>query len=115
MLQPPLPDVPAVTPDEAAEMVGDGALLIDIRERKEWDMLRIPGAEFKPMSTIQEWFADLPRDQDIILQCRSGSRSAHATHALLTQAGFERVFNLSGGIIAWHTAGLPIERGPAGG
>lgn len=75
-------------------------------------MLRIPGADFKPMSEIQDWFEDLPRDVDIILQCRSGQRSGQATQALISQAGFDRVFNLTGGIIAWHSANLPVDRGP---
>lgn len=94
-------------------MLRDGALLIDIREQQEWEQMRIPGAQFKPLSQIQSWFEDLPRDQDIILQCRSGSRSAQATDALIRQAGFDRVFNLTGGLIAWHSAALPVEHGPA--
>ncbi len=94
-------------------MIEEGALLIDIREVDEWQAMRIPGADFKPLSQIQEWFEDLPRDVDIILQCRSGNRSAHATHALINQADFERVYNLSGGLIAWHSANLPVDRGPA--
>lgn len=109
------PDVPAVSAPEAAEMTKQGALLIDIRELPEWQSMRIPGAEFKPLSQIQDWFEELPRDTDIILQCRSGNRSAHATDALIRQAGFDRVFNLTGGLIAWHSAGLPIDRGPAPG
>jgi rhodanese-related sulfurtransferase len=113
MFRPPQLDVPAVTVQEAAAMVEDGALLIDIRELDEWQMLRIPGAEFKPLSEIQDWFEALPRDVDIILQCRSGNRSAQATNALTTQAGFDRVFNLTGGLIAWHSANLPVDRGPA--
>lgn len=113
MFRPPQLDVPAVTVQEAAAMVEDGALLIDIRELDEWQTMRIPGAQFKPLSEIQDWFEDLPRDVDIILQCRSGNRSAHATNALITQAGYERVFNLTGGLIAWHSSSLPVERGPA--
>lgn len=112
MFRPPLPDVPAVTAEEAVAMIDDGAMLVDIRELDEWQTIRIPGADFKPLSQIQDWFEDLPRDQDIILQCRSGSRSAQATHALMTQAGFDRVFNLTGGIIAWHSADLPVDRSP---
>jgi len=112
MFRPPQPDVPAVTVQQAAAMVEEGALLIDIRELDEWQMLRIPGADFKPMSQIQDWFQDLPRDVDIILQCRSGNRSAHATKALINDAGFERVYNLTGGLIAWHSASLPVDRGP---
>ena len=91
-------------------MIEDGALLVDIRELREWETIRIPGAEFKPLSEMQEWYEDLPRDRDIILQCRSGNRSAQATQALIGQAGFDRVFNLTGGIIAWHSADLPVDR-----
>ena len=94
-------------------MVEDGALMVDIRELDEWQMLRIPGAEFKPLSQIQDRFEELPRDVDVILQSRSGNRSAQATNALLTQAGFDRVYNLTGGLIAWHSANLPVDRGPA--
>lgn len=112
MFQRLAPDVPAVTVLEASGMIEEGALLIDIRELKEWQTIRIPGAEFKPLSEIQQWFEDLPRDRDIILQCRSGNRSAQATEALIAQAGFERVFNLTGGIIAWHSADLPVDRSP---
>ena len=56
MFRRPTPDVPAVTAEEAAGMVKEGALLIDIRELKEWETIRIPGAEFKPLSDIQDWF-----------------------------------------------------------
>ena len=71
------------------------------------------GLSSSPSPQIQDWFEALPRDVDIILQCRSGNRSAQATNALMTQAGFDRVFNLTGGLIAWHSANLPVDRGPA--
>ena len=113
--QPEVPEVPAVSATAAAAMLKAGdALLIDVRELEEWEESRIPGADFKPLSEIQDWFEDLPRDVDIILQCRSGNRSGQATEALISQAGFDRVFNLTGGIIAWHSADLPVDRGPAG-
>jgi rhodanese-related sulfurtransferase len=112
MYQPPLPDVPEVTPRQAEEMAAAGAWLIDIREPDEWEQARIPGARHKPLSQIQAWWQELPDDVDIVLQCRTGSRSAYATEALITQAGFDRVFNLAGGLVAWHTEGLPISRDP---
>ena len=93
-------------------MMDQGAMLIDVREAIEWENVHIEGALLKPMSTIQEWWEDLPRDIDLIMQCRSGSRSAEVTDALIRQGGFEKVFNLTGGIIAWHSNGLPIVRGP---
>jgi rhodanese-related sulfurtransferase len=74
---------------------------------------RIPGAELKPMSEINDWYVDLPRDRQIVFQCRTGARSAQVVHALITQAGFDNVINLSGGIVAWAEAELPVDTDPA--
>jgi rhodanese-related sulfurtransferase len=104
------PEIPSVTVDEVDGLVAEGALLIDIREQNEWDEARIPGATLKPMSSINDWYQDLPRERAVILYCRSGQRSAHAVKALVGQAGFENVLNMTGGIIAWADAGLPIEQ-----
>lgn len=112
MLEPLLPDVPEVDPSTAHAMAANGAVMIDIREIEEWEQARIPGAEHRPMSRIQQWWQELPEDQDIILQCRTGNRSAYATQALIEQGGLERVFNLAGGIVAWHTAGFPLSWEP---
>lgn len=104
------PEIPSVTVDEVDGLVAEGAALIDIREQNEWDEARIPGATLKPMSSISDWYEDLPREQTVILYCRSGQRSAQAVKALVEQAGFENVFNMTGGIIAWAGADLPIEQ-----
>ena len=61
------------------------------------------------MSTINDWYESLPRDTQVIVQCRSGGRSAQVVHALIEQAGFENVTNLTGGIIGWSHADLPVE------
>lgn len=103
------PHVPGVSPAEASELLEQGALMIDIRERDEWDAERIPGAVFKPMSTINDWYTDLPREGTIIVQCRTGSRSASVVHALIEQAGFDNVVNLEGGIVGWKFVGYEIE------
>ncbi len=98
-----------MTAAEAERLVAAGALLVDCREQDEWDAARIPGAELKPMSEINGWYQNLPRDREIVFQCRTGARSAQIVHALITQAGFENVTNLTGGIIAWAEAELPVE------
>ena len=103
-------EVPSVTPIEAVDMIADGAMLIDVREQNEWETERIPGAEFKPMSQINGWYTDLPRDRTIIVQCNSGRRSADIIHALMTQAGFDNLLNLTGGIVGWKFQNQPIER-----
>lgn len=105
----PLQDVPQVTPQEAASLMEQGALLVDIREQKEWDAARIPGAVFKPMSTLNDWYQELPSDTTVVLQCRSGARSQNVANALVNQAGMTNVVNLAGGIIDWAEAELPID------
>lgn len=104
--------VPETYPAEAAELLSEGAVMVDIREADEWEEVRIPGAVFHPLSEINDWYGDLPKDRTVILQCRSGNRSAMATAALIQQAGLDNVVNLAGGIIAWHQAGLPIDLNP---
>ncbi|MDH3498670.1 MAG: rhodanese-like domain-containing protein [Acidimicrobiia bacterium] len=103
------PAIPEVTADEARTRLEAGALLVDVREEKEWQRARIPGAVFKPMSQLNAWWQELPTDRDVILQCRTGDRSARITAALTTQAGMTNVLNLAGGIIAWHEAGFDVE------
>jgi rhodanese-related sulfurtransferase len=104
--------VPETDAAEAADLMAAGALMVDIREADEWEEVRIPGAIFKPLSEINDWFEELPRDRTVILQCRSGNRSAMAAAALIREAGMKTVVNLTGGIIAWHQAGHPIDLEP---
>jgi rhodanese-related sulfurtransferase len=110
VFRPRIPQVPSVTVDEVEALLDDGALLVDIREKNEWDEARIAGAAFKPMSTINDWWTDLPRDRTVVLYCRSGNRSAHAVNALVGQAGLDNVLNLTGGILAWAASGRETER-----
>ncbi len=109
---PPTPEVPQVFPPEVGPLLAAGATLIDIRESDEWREARIPGASFHPLSEINQWYETLPEDRPVILYCRSGQRSAMATQALIHQAGFDNVLNLSGGIVAWAEAGLDIDTDP---
>ncbi len=102
--QAPLP--PEVSPAAAAELAAAGAALIDVRERVEWDAGRIAGAIFLPMSELPARLDELPPG-DLVIVCRSGSRSGMVSSAL-AQSG-RRVANLTGGMLAWTAAGLPIE------
>ena len=104
-----IPTVPSVMAVEVDQLVTDGAYLIDVRERTEWDAGRIAGAELKPLSEVNGWYRSLPTDRQIIVYCRSGQRSAQVIEALIDQTGMPNLLNLTGGIIAWAHAGLPIE------
>lgn len=111
-MRPIIPEVPSISVDEAERRRAAGARLIDVRERVEFDAVRVPGSELMPMSTIQQWYTDLASDAEIMVLCRSGNRSASVVNALVEQAGFTNVVNITGGIIAWSEAGLPIEVEP---
>lgn len=103
--------LPAVTPEEARDLVAESnGLIIDVREPDEWAEARIPGAKHIPLGTLAERAKEVPRDRPVILQCRSGARSARATRALL-DAGYTNVRNLEGGIGEWAAEGLPLEYG----
>lgn len=101
--------IPSIHPTDVAERIAAGALLIDVREQLEWDKSRITGAEFKPLSQVNAWYEQLPRDRDIILYCQSGQRSAQLTTALTGQVGMTNIYNLTGGIKAWSASGLALE------
>ncbi len=78
----------------------DRVLLIDVREPFEAEIARIPGARLIPLGELRDRLDEIDRHADIVVHCRSGQRSAKAAR-WLEEAGFERVRNLRGGILAW--------------
>ena len=83
-----------------------GALLLDVRERNEWQTGHAPQAMHLALGQLEEHLAELPVDRLIVAVCRSGRRSAMAAD-LLSRRGY-RVANLTGGMTAWAAAGLPV-------
>ena len=77
-------------------------LLVDVREPWEFAECSIPGAQLIPLGQFKDGSAinTLSRDRKIVLHCRSGQRSADCLK-ILTDAGFEKVTHLEGGILAW--------------
>ncbi|HXG45306.1 MAG TPA: molybdopterin-synthase adenylyltransferase MoeB [Gemmatimonadales bacterium] len=94
--------VAALTPLELAARLGRGEDfdLLDVREPHEWEIGRIPGARLVPLGSLGDALAELDPDRDIVVYCKSGNRSARAA-LQLQAAGFQRVWNLAGGIIRW--------------
>lgn len=103
------PSIPTVDVAEAARRQAAGARLIDVREVVEWEAGHVPGAELRPMSTINEWYGDLDPREEVLVICRTGNRSGSVVDALTRQAGFTDAHNVSGGIVAWVEADLPVE------
>jgi rhodanese-related sulfurtransferase len=108
----PIGRVSIVSAQQAAELLSDGeGLIVDVREPHEFVSLRAPGAVSMPLAEFVARHVDLPRDRQVLLVCRSGSRSLRATMFLMQQ-GFGNVANVDGGMIAWKNAGLPVRSGP---
>jgi rhodanese-related sulfurtransferase len=101
-----------VTPEQALELIGQGALVVDVRQPNEWISGHIPAAELIPLDGIYLFgkaIAGLPKDRDMILVCEMGQRSVGAAEIALV-AGHTRVYNLVGGMSAWRARKLPLER-----
>ncbi|MCH9798337.1 MAG: rhodanese-like domain-containing protein [Betaproteobacteria bacterium] len=101
-------DVPTVSPNQAAQLFSDQqAVIVDVREQAEWDEQHIDGAIFIPLNQVENRMSELTqyKDSPIIVQCRSGRRS-NIAGAKLIDAGFTKVYNLEGGILAWDKQGL---------
>jgi rhodanese-related sulfurtransferase len=81
-----------------------------VRSQAEWDQFHIKDSTPIPLDELPNRLAELPKDKDIMVVCLSGHRSQSGT-ALLQQAGFMRVFCLSGGLQAWKAAGYPVQNG----
>jgi adenylyltransferase/sulfurtransferase len=91
-----------ITVQELKSKLDDGIPLriIDVREPHEWDIVHIEGAELIPLGDILNRMNELDTAEDIVMQCRSGVRSAKALHQL-REAGFRKIKNLKGGVLAW--------------
>lgn len=74
--------------------------LIDVREQYEFDEANING-ELIPMGEVMDNLEKISKDKQVIVQCRSGKRSASVILALETEHGFTNLYNLKGGILAY--------------
>jgi rhodanese-related sulfurtransferase len=92
---------------QAYEKYQQGAFFLDVRTQAEWDQGHIAKSTLIPLDSLQDRLGELPRDQDIVVVCRSGARSKEGA-AILRQAGFTRVTCLTGGLQAWVAAGYPV-------
>jgi len=104
-------DENAITPVQATEMLDNGALLVDVRQLEEFEEAHVAGARLIPLGELSDRLSELQayRDRPVIVVCRTGGRSAIGS-LILMNAGFTRVHNLEGGMMAWKQAGLSVER-----
>jgi molybdopterin/thiamine biosynthesis adenylyltransferase/rhodanese-related sulfurtransferase/molybdopterin converting factor small subunit len=79
---------------------GDQFVLIDVREPHEYQICKIPYAKLIPLGDLPKRVNELNSADEIVAHCKSGTRSAKAVD-FLKQAGFKKVRNMKGGILAW--------------
>jgi adenylyltransferase/sulfurtransferase len=91
-----------ITPKEFGERVrgGDDLLLVDVREPDEYELARVEGARLLPLSLFNEWAPSLDPERETVFICHHGIRSAQVC-AFLSRQGFEKIYNLAGGIDRW--------------
>lgn len=96
------PPVPEISVEELKARLdrGDKFVLLDVREQFEWDVARIPGAKLIPLGDLASRMSELDSADEIVIHCKSGVRSAKALRDL-QKAGFSKLANVTGGILAW--------------
>ncbi|MCW8901608.1 MAG: rhodanese-like domain-containing protein [Gammaproteobacteria bacterium] len=100
----------SVSPVQSTQMINrDDAIMLDVREINEYSEGHIINSVHIPLSNLNSRMSELDKhkSQKVIVACRSGHRSSNAC-ANLKKNGFEQVFNLSGGVMAWQNANLPL-------
>lgn len=103
---------PAVNPGEATQLINrENAVVLDIREDNEFHGGHIVNAIHVPLAYLKDRKGELEKykNRPIIMVCRSGNRSGQAC-SLLKKEGFEHIYNLKGGMMAWQHASLPLDK-----
>lgn len=95
-------DVPEVSVQEYKSWLdrGEDVQLVDVREPYEYEIAEI-GGELIPLKTVEEKSDKIRRDKKVVVHCRSGKRSADAIRQLQEKYGYDNLYNLKGGILAW--------------
>jgi len=94
--------VKEITVQELKELQDSGAdfQLIDVREQNEFDFANL-GGELIPLGSVPQSVEKFDKVKQVVVHCRSGKRSGDAIHFLEQNHGFENLYNLKGGILAW--------------
>lgn len=111
----PVPEFATYTDISVREARGmieaDGnVLILDVRTEEEWDSGHVDGAVLVPLSELENRVGELDKSRKTIVYCMIGVRSPRAS-MILIDAGFQHVYNMTGGIDAWKEAGYPVTTG----
>lgn len=104
----PLPAEVSVA--DALALRESGAFILDVRQPEEWTAGHIPAATLIPLGDLSARLAEVPKDRQVVVVCRSGNRSAQGRDVLLG-AGYPSVTSMAGGMNDWAAAGYPTTTG----
>ena len=102
----------ALTADGAVQLINrEKAVVVDVCEPAEYAAGHVQGAKNIPLSQLEDKLANTVKNKalPVILVCQSGARSSRAVH-IAKKLGYENAQSLSGGLGAWRTANLPVEK-----
>ena len=102
----------AASPAEATMLINrEDAVVLDVRETNEFQTGHIVNSVHIPQGFLKDRLNELDKHKTkpIVVACRSGHRSGQAC-SLLKKNGYENIYNLSGGVMAWESANLPLQK-----
>jgi rhodanese-related sulfurtransferase len=108
LLQPAASAPSEITVAQAYEKYQQGVFFLDVRTQDEWDQMHIAKSTLIPLDELPNRLNEVPKDQDVVVICRSGVRSKEGV-TVLRNAGYTRVVCMTGGLLAWKAAGYPLE------
>ncbi len=106
------PPITPVSADALVERLDDGdkaPYVLDVRTAEEFVAGHVPGAVNIPYDQVASRLAEVPKDRDVVLYCRSGRRVQLAA-AVLADKGYTRLEHLQGDMPAWAEQGRPVEK-----
>jgi rhodanese-related sulfurtransferase len=107
-------NVPELDPRDVYDSAQTGTgVVLDVREPEELQQVAVNEAIHVPLNSLPSRVSEIPRDRNVYVICQVGQRSAMATQ-FLRELGYDRVWNVRGGIIAWLRARLPVDRSATG-
>jgi rhodanese-related sulfurtransferase len=98
--------------EQAEKQIASGVQLLDVRTKDEWSEGHLKGAKLATVTEdgfLEKAKAGLDPKKPVLVYCRSGKRTVKAAKEL-REAGFSRVYEMEGGIVAWEKAGKPVEK-----
>jgi molybdopterin/thiamine biosynthesis adenylyltransferase/rhodanese-related sulfurtransferase len=100
-----------IDPAAVHEQLGNGAVIVDVRENEEFAVGHLPGARHVPRAYLESRIEGIVPDRDahVVLYCASGNRSAYAARTMQQDLGYSNVESMTGGITLWKDRGYAVD------